>query len=63
MNETYVWTGGLRLMDVTVLRRTALDLPAGYWEAVVCGLGTKVLVRPEDLQPAVTITVRTDGAA
>lgn len=69
VSETCVWNGGLVPMNVTVIRREgylhAADhvLPPGYWEARVCDTGTKVLVRPEDLSPAFTITTSLDGLA
>lgn len=61
MSATCVWTGGLRRLNVTVIRREGDDLPPGYWEARTCESATKVLVRPEDLEPV--LTVGTGGAA
>lgn len=47
---TYVWTGGLRELHVTVTRREGDYLPAGYWEVHVVETGTKVFARPVDLR-------------
>jgi hypothetical protein len=61
MSATCTWTHEGVRTNVTVTRRDGTDPPSGYWEARECGTGKKVMVRPEDLGPAFTIT--TGGAS
>lgn len=52
MSELFLWTGGLRPLAVTIVRRTGPGLLPDEWEVCVVEAQTKVLVRSAELQPA-----------